>query len=93
MYEEFMYAAKLKNEDREVANRTVVWLEHDGLMHCYMPAGATCFVTERARSGIIYIDGLALIEISIELLRPLRNEEPKGGVSNGKKEHCTDHDN
>lgn len=62
MYEEFMYAAKLKNEDREVANRTVVWFEHDGLMHCYMPVGATCFVTERAGSGIIYIDGLALIE-------------------------------
>jgi hypothetical protein len=93
MYEEFMYAAKLKNEDREVTNRTVVWFDHDGLMHCYMPVGAKCFVTERAGSGIIYIDGLALIEISIESLRSLRNGKPKGGVSNGKKKHCTDHDN
>lgn len=63
----------------------MVWLEHDGLMHCYMPVGAKCFVTERAGSGIVYIDGLALIEISIESLRPLRNGEPEGGVSYDKK--------
>ncbi len=94
MYEEFMHVAKVKREEREITNRTVVCLEQGDAMHYYTTViGTHCFVTEYPWSGAICFEGLVLDEISIESLRPLRNGEPKGGVSNGKKEHCTDHDN